>query len=318
MRILVTGCLGFIGSYFIRYLKQIEKEVTIIGLTNLSNTKNMSRLKYPEYEIETLFKDISKDLFEVMEGIDVVINFAAKTFVDSSIKDPKPFIETNVLGVINLLEQAKIYRPKLFVQISTDEVYGSSKDLEEKKEIDSLNPMNPYSASKAAAEMLVLSYHNTYGIPYIITRTENNYGPYQHLQKVIPRFVRNALREEKLPVYGDGMHERMWLHVEDHCSAIWHLIKLHQKKKIDSGTYNIGASQKLKNLELAELILEVLNKPNELISFVDDSTIRPGHDNRYSISSQKLLDTGWAPKLSNRETLVETINWYKENQEWIR
>jgi len=310
MKILVTGCYGFIGSHFVKHISG-NSDVDIIGFARLSDSKNILRLLDYQKSVRMIHGDLTGDISGLLEGVDVVVNFAAKTFVDHSIKDPSPFICSNILGTRNLLEQARLYKPNLFVQISTDEVYGSCHEGYFKEDA-ALDPKNPYSATKASADMLVISYGNTYKIPYLITRTENNYGSYQHPQKVFPNFVRMALADKPLPIYGDGKHRRMWLRVEDHCSAIWHLIK-----KDIQGICHIGAKQELENIELAEMILGALKKPMDMIEYIDDSIIRPGHDRRYALDTSRLESTGWKPRYSLLDSISETVEWYKSNQWWL-
>ncbi len=315
MRILVTGCLGFIGSHFIKYTLSRHPNVFIRGFSRNSSQVNLRRLDglphNPKFEL--IYGDLAQnDSTGLLEGIDIVINFAAKTFVDHSIKDPSPFVQSNILGTYNLLEQARKYQPKLFVQISTDEVYGSIAEGAY-KETDRMNPTNPYSSTKAAADMMVVSYGSTYGLPYIITRTENNYGHYQHKQKVFPTFVRKAIAGEKLPVYGDGRHRRMWLRVEDHCSAIWHLIE-----KEARGIFHIAGEQELENLELARMILRTLELPEDQIEFIDDFNIRPGHDRRYALDVSKLKSLEWEPSWSLRAGIEDAVQWYASNLWWLK
>ena len=311
MRLLVTGCLGFIGSHFVRYLLKEHPEVTIRGFTRNSNPRHLSRLTTEEQsKIELIYGELTEDISGLLEAVDVVVNFAAKTFVDHSIKDPKPFVWSNVVGTYNLLEQARKYQPKLFVQISTDEVYGSILEGAYTED-DRFNPSNPYAATKAAADMLVMSYGNTYNLPWIITRTENNYGAFQHQQKVFPTFVRMALAGEPLPIYGDGKHRRMWLRVEDHCTAIWHLIS-----KDSRGIYHVAGEQELENLELAQRILKCLGKPETQIKFIPDHNIRPGHDRRYALNVEKLLSTGWKPRYNIDTGIGEVVEWYASHPEW--
>lgn len=312
MRVLVTGCLGFIGSHFIKYTIKNFPDVHVVGFSRDTIQKNKSRLDsvLGNLNFELIYGDLAGDISGLAEHIDVIVNFAAKTFVDHSILDPDPFIRSNITGTYRLLEQARRYKTPLFVQISTDEVYGSI--LEGSYREDSrLNPTNPYSATKAAADMMVISYGNTYGQKYIITRTENNYGSFQHPQKVFPVFVSKAMRGEPLPVYGDGRHRRMWLRVEDHCSAIWHLIN-----RQASGIYHIAGEQELENIELANIILECLGLPDDRIKFIDDRNIRPGHDRRYALGCSKLRALGWEPKYNIDNGIREVVEWYKENLWW--
>lgn len=320
MKILVTGACGFIASHFIKHTKMNHPDVAIRAVSRFSGASAMARLEDVR-GIDLQFADISEDNCGLLEGVDVVVNFAAKTFVDHSIKDPGPFIKSNILGTYNLLEQARKYKPALFVQISTDEVYGAIAEGAYKEDAR-LNPTNPYSSTKAAADMLVVSYGNTYKLPYIITRTENNYGFYQHPQKVFPAFVKKALAGEPLPVYGDGKHRRMWLRVEDHCSAVWHLIEKFfapdQGQLPPQGIYHVAGEQELENLELAKRILEILGRPTDQIKFIDDYNIRPGHDRRYALDVSKLKSLGWAPKYNLEDGIEEVVLWYKKNDWWLK
>ncbi len=316
MRILVTGCLGFIGSYFVKYILDNFANVEVRGFSRDSDQRSMLRLSEEGYDhndrFRLIFGDLSSGISGLCEHIDVIINFAAKTFVDHSIKDAKPFIESNIIGTYNLLEEARKYNVKKFCQISTDEVYGAILKGAYKEDAP-LNPTNPYSSTKAAADLLVLSYYNTYNLDYIITRTENNYGPYQHPQKAIPVFIKKALNNEPLPIYGDGKHRRMWLHVEDHCRGIWHLIQ-----NDCTGIYHIAGEQELENIELAKRILNILDKPLALIRLVPDFDIRPGHDRRYALNVDKIQGTGWKPKWTLDEGLKEVVKWYEKNEWWMK
>lgn len=315
-KFLVTGVLGFIGSYFVKYAIRNYPEVSIVGVARNTNQKHLARVKEvlgnPRFRL--YYADIAKDdLSEVFEDIDYVFHFAAKTFVNHSIRNPNPFIQSNVVGTFKVLEEARRSKQlKMHFQISTDEVYGAILSGAYKEDAP-LNPTNPYSATKAAADMLAISYHNTYRLPVIITRTENNYGPFQHPQKVMPVFVRKALADESLPVYGDGKHSRMWLFVEDHCRALLHLLKHGKSGEI----YHVAGEQELQNLELAKRILHLLGKPESLIAFVPDYNIRPGHDRRYALNVDKLRATGWTPKYGLDEGLKQTVEWYRKNQWWL-
>jgi len=316
-KFLVTGVLGFIGSYFCKYvIETFPESPSIVGIARNTNQKHLARIQpilgNPRFRL--YYADFAKDdLSEAFEDVDYVFHFGAKTFVNHSIRAPEPFIESNVVGTYRMLEEARKCKSlKLYFQISTDEVYGSILEGSYREDA-SLNPTNPYSATKAAGDMLVISYFNTYKLPVIITRTENNYGPYQHPQKVIPTFVRKALANEPLPVYGDGKHRRMWLHVEDHVRAILHLMQHGKVGEI----YHIAGEQELENLELAKMVLRNLGKSEDLITFVADFNIRPGHDRRYALNVEKLRATGWKPEFSLEDGLGWTILWYKQNEWWF-
>lgn len=311
MNLFVTGITGFIGSHFGRMA--LGHGYTVVGFARHSDTRNLQRIT--DYKENTHFRlvygDLTADISGLLEGVDAVVHFAARTFVDHSILDPEPFIQSNVVGTYKLLEQARRYQISRYMQVSTDEVYGAILDGSYKEDAR-LNPTNPYASTKAAADMLCLSYWNTYKVPIIITRTENNYGPWQHPQKAIPVFVCKALRNEKLPVYGDGKHRRMWLHVEDHCRAILHLLE----KGTVGEVYHVAGEEELENIELAKRILDILGKPHELISLVPDFNIRPGHDRRYALDVSKLRATGWKPQHTLIQGLQETVEWYKNHPEW--
>ena len=317
-RVVVTGCLGFIGSVMVKKLIFDEPEIEVIGVTRCTDMKNLKRLEpiLGAEENQAKFKLVVMDIndtnfAEILEGADVLINFAAKTFVDHSIRDPKPFMESNIMGTYNLLEAVRKYPVSLFCQVSTDEVYGACTG-EAHKEDSPLNPTNPYASTKAAADMLCLAYEKTFGIPMLITRTENNYGPYQHPQKLIPAFVKKALNDQKLPVYGDGKQSRMWLRVEDHVEAIWHLIK-----RGETGIFHVAGGQELENIELTKILLKTLGKPESLINFIDDSKIRPNHDRRYALNADKLRATGWEPKFDMTMGIQETVSWFAQNKWWL-
>lgn len=316
MKILVTGVYGFIGSYFTKMILD-ETSHSVVGLGRTSSSKNRSRLD--GYERHGRLDLVDADLSEadgplsgLLHDVDWVVNFAAKTFVDHSIRDPQPFIKSNIVGTYNLLEQVRKYRPQKMIQISTDEVYGPILEGAHTEE-SPLNPGNPYSASKAAGDMLCLSYHNTYDLPILITRTENNYGPFQHPEKMMPKFILRALRNEKIPLYGDGQHSRCWLHVEDHCRAILHLLS----KGIPGEIYNVAAESESTNLEVTYKILDQLGADRSLIEFIDDSEIRPGHDRRYAIDSSKVRKSGWEQKFNLEAGLNSTLKWYLEHKDWL-
>jgi len=314
--VLVTGGCGFIGGNFVRYMVR-SHNYTVINVDKLTYAGNLENLSdiadHPRYEF--VRGDIADTaLMEGLasKGIDVVVNFAAESHVDRSIEEARIFIETNVLGTQVLLEAARKYGIPRFVQISTDEVYGSLGSRGSFTETSPLAPNSPYSASKTAADLLVRAYHKTYGLDTVITRCSNNYGPYQFPEKLIPLMISNALEDKPLPVYGDGMNVRDWIYVEDHCRAID--VIMHEGR--GGEVYNIGANTELPNIEIVKIILNRLNKPESLITFVED---RPGHDRRYAIDSTKLRDElGWDTIYRFEEAIDLTIRWYVEHQEWWR
>ncbi|MGI1690919.1 dTDP-glucose 4,6-dehydratase [Thermoanaerobacter uzonensis] len=315
MKLLVTGGAGFIGSNFIKYMLKEYNDYKIINLDKLTYAGNLENLKDVENNPNYTFvkgdiadREVVEKIFS--DGIDYVVNFAAESHVDRSIEDPAIFLKTNILGTQVLLDAAKKYGVKKFLQVSTDEVYGSLGETGYFTEQTSLSPNSPYSASKASADLLVKAYHHTYGIPVNITRCSNNYGPYQFPEKLIPLMIINALHDKELPVYGDGLNVRDWLYVEDHCRAID--LVLH-KGRIGE-IYNIGGNNERTNIEIVKIILKELNKPETLIKYVKD---RPGHDRRYAINSSKIQqELGWKPIYGFGEGMQKTIKWYLDNQEW--
>jgi dTDP-glucose 4,6-dehydratase len=315
MKILVTGGAGFIGSNFIKYMLKEYNDYKIINLDKLTYAGNLENLKDVENNPNYTFvkgdiadREVVEKIFS--DGIDYVVNFAAESHVDRSIEDPAIFLKTNILGTQVLLDAAKKYGVKKFLQVSTDEVYGSLGETGYFTEQTPLSPNSPYSASKASADLLVKAYHHTYGIPVNITRCSNNYGPYQFPEKLIPLMIINALHDKELPVYGDGLNVRDWLYVEDHCRAID--LVLH-KGRIGE-IYNIGGNNERTNIEIVKIILRELNKPETLIKYVKD---RPGHDRRYAIDSSKIQqELGWKPIYDFGEGMQKTIKWYLDNQEW--
>jgi dTDP-glucose 4,6-dehydratase len=310
MKILITGGAGFIGSNFVHFMLRQHPRNQIVVLDKLTYAGNLNNLKTAMKKIEFIKGDIcNRKLVEkVAKGIDVIINFAAESHVDRSIAEPEPFLTTNVLGTQVLLEAARRFDHEKFVQISTDEVYGSV-FRDSFREEDLLRPSSPYAASKAAADMLVHSYFVTYGLPVLITRSTNNFGPYQHPEKLIPKLIVNAMSDKPLPIYGDGKNVRDWLYVIDNCEAIDLVLRKGKSGEI----YNVGAGNEKMNLELANLILEELGKPKSLIKFVND---RPGHDLRYSLKCGKIRKLGWRAKTSFEDGARRTIKWYKENKWW--
>ncbi len=320
MRILVTGGCGFIGSNFIRYCLKTYPNYSLINvdkLTYAGNPENLSDISdSPRYHF--IRADIADpvQMEEVIgKGIDAIVNFAAESHVDRSIEDPSAFIKTNVFGTFVLLEAIRKVFPQQrirFLHISTDEVYGSLGETGAFTEETPPAPNSPYSASKTAADMLVRSYYKTYGLPVLITRCSNNYGPYQFPEKLIPLMISNAIEDRELPIYGDGMHVRDWIYVEDHCRALD--VVLHHGR--EGEIYNIGGQSERPNLVVAQTILDRLGKPHSLIRHVAD---RLGHDRRYAIDFSKIRrELGWNPTLSFEEGIRLTIEWYQAHQDWWR
>jgi dTDP-glucose 4,6-dehydratase len=316
LRLLITGGAGFIGSNFVRFVLERYPDYRILNLDKLTYAGNLENLSGLERDPRHEF--VQGDICdpgcvgEILErGAEAVINFAAESHVDRSILHSAEFIRTNVVGTLNLLELSRKNRIRRFIQISTDEVYGSLGTSGAFSELSPIAPNSPYAASKASADLLVRSYCRTHGFPGIITRCSNNYGPYQFPEKLIPLLISNALAGMPLPIYGDGMYVRDWIHVRDHCAAIDAV--LHRGK--DGEVYNVGARQELPNLEIARRILKALNKDESLIRFVED---RPGHDRRYAIDSSKLeTQLGWRPRVSFDSGLGDTIEWYRGNPAWV-
>ena len=320
MNILVTGGAGFIGSNFIRYLRNQHPEDRVVCLDKLTYAGNYDNLRdLEDYDGFTFVRGDICDrdrVFRLCEetDFDCIINFAAESHVDRSIEDPLPFLQTNIIGTGVLLDTVNRFRIRRFHQVSTDEVYGDlpidRPDLKFREDWN-LKPSSPYSASKASADLLALSYHRTYGTPVTISRCSNNYGPYQFPEKLIPLMIRNALADKPLPVYGDGQNIRDWLYVEDHCRAL----DLILRRGTPGSVYNIGGDREMTNLELVKLILRTLEKPESLITFVPD---RKGHDRRYGISSQKIREElGWTPLWDFHRAMAQTIRWYQDNTLWL-
>lgn len=310
MRVLVTGGAGFIGSNFVHYLLNINCDWEIAVLDKLTYSGRLENLEDIKHRIDFVRGDICcrEDVEGTMEGCQFVFNFAAETHVDRSILSAEEFVETDVKGTLTLLNAARKYQVGRFVQISTDEVYGSTEHGSFGEEA-ALAPSSPYSASKAGADLLVSAYYRTYGLPVLITRSSNNFGPRQYPEKLIPLFTTNAIRDKPLPLYGDGLNVRDWLHVDDNCSAIY----LTACKGQVGNVYNIASGEERTNREVAHLILSYLGKPEKLIQFVED---RPGHDRRYSLDSTKIKKLGWRPTLSFEEAMKRTLDWYRENEWW--
>lgn len=304
MNILITGGCGFIGSNFIELLRVQRPEWNIINIDKLTYAANT-----PDKTVKNYFVDIqSEEVGEIFakHNFDYVVNFAAETHVDNSIKDPLVFVKTNVLGTANLLNHSLTHKVKKFLQISTDEVYGSiSKGgFTEKSPID---PSSPYSASKAAADHLVLSYHKTYKLNVNITRCSNNYGPKQHSEKLIPLMISKAIKNESLPVYGTGLNVRDWIHVKDHCRAVLAVLE----DGLPGEIYNVGSNNEKTNIDIVNLVLDTLGRSKDLIKYVED---RKGHDLRYAIDASKIENALlWKPIISFKEGILDTINWYKNS-----
>jgi len=309
MRVLITGGAGFIGSNFVKYILKEHPEYEIVVLDKLTYAGRLENLEEVKDKIEFIKGDIcNQEDIEKVGRCEIIVNFAAESHVDRSIIDAGTFVKTDVYGTYNLLEYAKKKQIKLYLQISTDEVFGS-RESGSFKEDDPLSPSSPYSASKAGADLLCKAYWITYKLPVIITRSSNNFGPYQYPEKLIPVLILNALRDIPLPIYGDGLNVRDWLYVLDNCRAIDLVI---QKGKVGE-IYNIASGDERKNIDTAKFILKELKKSEKLIKFVKD---RPGHDRRYSLNTSKIKKIGWEAAFNFEQALRETIKWYKENKSW--
>ena len=314
--VLVTGGAGFIGSNFINHILETRDDISIVNLDKLTYAGNPENLKnaekYRNYNFvkgDILDQDLVDKIFKKY-SIKHVINFAAESHVDRSILGSGIFFTTNVVGTNVLLEAARRHEVEKFVQISTDEVYGSLGAEGLFTEETALSPNSPYSASKASADLMALSFEHTFGLPVVITRCSNNYGPYQFPEKLIPLMIINALNDKKLPVYGDGLNVRDWIYVIDHNRAV----ELVWEKGKAGEVYNIGAGQEMTNIEIVRLLLKHLNKPEDLIEFVKD---RPGHDRRYAIDASKInSELGWKPGFNFESALTNTIEWYLANKNW--
>jgi dTDP-glucose 4,6-dehydratase len=315
MKILVTGGAGFIGSNFIRYLLETSKSYEIVNYDKLTYAGNLANLESvadsPNYRF------VKGDICDAvaveaaMRGCDAVVHFAAESHVDRSIYEPAPVLETNVKGTFTLLETAQKASVSRFVHVSTDEVYGDIPPRVLADENAPLQPSSPYSASKAASDLVVRSFVRTYGFPAVITRSSNNYGPFQFPEKFVPLMITNALHDKQLPIYGDGRQERNWLHVEDNCRGILSVLERGRIGEV----YNIGGPDLEENLTVARRILRLTSKPESLLSHVKD---RPGHDRRYALNFSKIeTKLGWRPVISLEDGLPQTIDWYKKNSKWL-
>jgi dTDP-glucose 4,6-dehydratase len=318
MRVLVTGGCGFIGSNFIRYFLKTYPDASVTNVDKLTYAGNLENLS--DLARSSRYQFVRADITDslrieelIREGVDGVFNFAAESHVDRSIEDPGAFMRTNVFGTFVLLEAVrKVFRrqPIRLLHVSTDEVYGSLGETGAFTEETPLAPNSPYSASKTSADVLARAYYHTYGLPVLVTRCSNNYGPYQFPEKLIPLMISNAMEDKALPMYGDGLNVRDWIHVEDHCRALDTVLRRGREGEF----YNIGGESEKTNLSVAKTILDCLKKPHSLIKFVAD---RPGHDRRYAIDFSKIRkELGWEPRVSFEEGMKETVEWYRTHREW--
>ena len=317
MKILVTGGAGFIGSSFVRYVLRTQPDVKIVNydlLTYAGNLRNLDEVasdpRYAFVRGDIADNNAVRAVFEA-NRIDAVVNFAAETHVDRSIEDSAPFVRSNVAGTQCLLDNARHAKVSKFVQISTDEVYGSLGPEGAFREDTPIDPSSPYSASKAGADMLVQSYFRTHKFPIVITRCTNNYGPFQFPEKLIPVLISNAMHDKSLPIYGDGMNVREWIYADEHSRAVWLALSRGREGEV----YNIGSGQEKTNLEVVRAVLKLLGKPESLITYVKD---RPGHDRRYAIDCSKIQrEWGWKSEVEFSEGLARTIDWYNSHQDWM-
>jgi dTDP-glucose 4,6-dehydratase len=318
MKILVTGGAGFIGSSFVRYVLRTQPQVEIVNydlLTYAGNLRNLDEVA-SDRRYSFVRGDIADDIAvrRVFEehGVEAVVNFAAETHVDRSIEDSSPFMKSNVAGTQCLLDNSRRFKIRKYVQISTDEVYGSLGAEGAFREDTPLDPSSPYSASKASADMWVMSYFKTFGFPAVITRCTNNYGPFQFPEKLIPVLISNAMNDRSLPIYGDGMNIREWIFADEHSRAVWMALE----RGVPGEVYNIGSGQEKTNLDVVRSVLKLLGKPESLITFVKD---RPGHDRRYAMDCSKIQrEWGWKSQVEFSDGLAATIEWYQSNQDWMR
>jgi dTDP-glucose 4,6-dehydratase len=315
-RLLITGGAGFIGSNFVRFILERYPDYHVINLDKLTYAGNLENLAGLENDPRHEF--VQGDICDadtvsgiLKKGVDAVLNFAAESHVDRSILASAEFVQTNIVGTLNLLEMCRKHKTKRYLQVSTDEVYGSLGASGAFTENSPIAPNSPYAASKASADLLVRSYCHTHGFPALITRCSNNYGPRQFPEKLIPLMISNAMADIPLPVYGDGLNVRDWIHVTDHCAAID--IVLHRGK--EGEVYNVGARQEMANLDVVRLVLSILGKDERLITYVQD---RPGHDRRYAIDSTRMeTQLQWRPGILFKDGLRETIDWYRANSDWV-
>ncbi len=315
-KILVTGGAGFIGSHFIRHVLNMRPATQVTNLDALTYAGNLENLRdvqsNPRYKFVKGDITDTKSAAQTAEGFDAIVNFAAESHVDRSILGPEAFIQANIVGTHRLLEVARKLKIKRFLQVSTDEVYGSLGDSGSFTENTPLAPNSPYSASKASADLLVRAYNHTFNLDTVITRCSNNYGPFQFPEKLIPLMIFNARSNKDLPVYGDGLNIRDWIHVEDHCAAVLEVLEKGKSGEV----YNVGSDNEWSNIQIVKSILKELGKPESLIKFVKD---RPGHDRRYSIDSSKIQsELKWAPKITFADGMKRTISWYLDNTKWLQ
>lgn len=311
---LVTGGAGFIGSRFVNFILEKYDDIRVVNIDKLTyagNPENIKELSDDERHIfckdDICNEQRIKEIFQLYKP-DYVVNFAAESHVDRSIGKPEDFIQTDVFGTFILLEASRASKIDKFIQISTDEVYGSTLG-DPFRETDPLMPSSPYSASKTAADRLAYSYFKTYDLPVIITRASNNYGSHQYPEKLIPLFITNAMDDKPMPLYGDGLNVRDWLYVEDHCAAVDFIIS----KGVDGEVYNVGGGNELTNIVITDTILKMTDKSSDLIKFVDD---RPGHDRRYALDCTKLIDLGWKAETDFEDAMKNTVEWYQNNRSW--
>jgi dTDP-glucose 4,6-dehydratase len=312
VKILITGGAGFIGSNYTSHVLSVhpDYEVTVLdAMTYASNPDTITEFKkYTNFRFIKGDINNKKQVETAVRGMDYIVHFAAESHVDRSILGPEAFINTNVVGTHNMLEAARKNKVKKFLHISTDEVYGSIVKGKS-KEGDMLDPTSPYSSSKAAADLIALSYNKTFGMPVVITRSSNNFGPYQHPEKFIPLFITRAIEDGELPLYGDGKNVRNWIYVEDNCSGVDAVLH----KGTPGEVYNIGGDVEEPNIKVAKIIVKALEKNGNMIKFVKD---RLAHDRRYALDSSKLKKLGWKPKYTFDKALEKTIQWYKDNEKW--